>query len=278
MTDARGRNEGAIDLSYKPPKSMKKLTSVDDEAVEAGLEWDALSANPDVDVWAVRIPAGLKPADLAGLKIKLPSSSSVGITGTFKTGDCSYRLQGIDGEDVLGGEEMENLSCLVPKKGDGGALYTIPRPLKRLILTREDPVPTPPLSAPPSQPIRRPQPLDRLKHAFAPIGSQPISPPSSMMEVDDQPMENESPKKKQKKISSIKVEASESKKSKSKGKSKDKEPQAANEAMDLDEVAEPSQTKKPKKKPSRPDIKTDGTEPTPGVKKEKKKRKAAGGV
>jgi hypothetical protein len=38
---------------------MKKLTSVDDEAVEAGLEWDTLSANPDVDVWAVRIPAGV---------------------------------------------------------------------------------------------------------------------------------------------------------------------------------------------------------------------------
>ncbi|CAE6434372.1 unnamed protein product [Rhizoctonia solani] len=276
MSDARGRNEGAIDLSYKPPKSMKKLTSVDDEAIGAGFEWDVLNTNPDIDVWAVRIPAGLKPSDLAGLKIKLPSSSA-GITGTFKKGDSSYKLQGANGEDMLGGEEMENLSCLVPKRGDGGALYTIPRPLKRLILTQEDPIPTPPLSAPPSQPARRPQPLDRLKHAFAPIGSEPVSPPPSMMEVDDQLAESELPKKKQKKNYSTRAEADEVKRSKSKAKSKDKESQPPEEVMDIDGVAELLPTKKSKKKSSRADIKTEGTEPIPEVKKEKKKRKATEG-
>ncbi|CAE6411476.1 unnamed protein product [Rhizoctonia solani] len=275
MSNIQGRNEGAVDLSYKPPKSMKKLTSVDDEAIDAGFEWGALNSNPDIDVWAVRIPAGLKPADLAGLKIKLPSGGS-SVTGTFKKGDNSYKLQSLDGEDAFGGEEMQNLSCLVPKRGDGGALHTVPRPLKHLVLTREDPTPTPPLSAPPSQPTRRPQPLDRLKHTFAPIGSEPVSPPSSAMDVD-RLNENESPKKKQKKNSSIKAEADGAKKSKSKGKPKDKESQPLEEVMDVDDAVEASPTKKTKKKSSRTDLKTDTTVAASSVKKEKKKRKAGEG-
>ena len=38
---------------------MKKLTSVDDEAIDAGFGWGALDSNPDIDIWAVRIPAGV---------------------------------------------------------------------------------------------------------------------------------------------------------------------------------------------------------------------------
>lgn len=187
---------------------------------------------------------------------------------------------------------MQNLSCLVPKEGDGGALYTseycaeeyggpyarthimlVPKPLKHLILTREAPIPTPPLSAPPSQPSRRPQPLDRLKHAFAPIGSEPVSPPSSTMDID-QPAEVESPKKKQKRVSSTKTEVDGTKKNKGKGKPKDKKPQPVEEAMEVDDVVEVSQAKKPKKKASRADVNGDVSEAAPKVKKEKKKRKA----
>ncbi|CAE6441410.1 unnamed protein product [Rhizoctonia solani] len=275
MSEAQGRNEGAVDLSYKPPKSMKKLTLVDDEAIDAGFEWGALDSNPDIDVWAVRIPAGLKPVDLAGLKIKLPSGSSAGVTGNFKKADNSYRLQSVDEENTFGGEEMQNLSCLVPKKEDRGALYAIPRPLKHLILTREDPIPTPPLSAPPSQPVRRPQPLDRLKHTFAPIGSEPVPPPTSTMDVDQH--ETESPKKKKKKNLSTTVEAGDVKKNKSKGKSKDKEPQPAEETMDVDDTVEPSPLKKANKKPSRVGIKVESTKATPSAKKEKKKRQVVKG-
>ncbi|CAE6384788.1 unnamed protein product [Rhizoctonia solani] len=272
MSDVRGKNEGAVDLSYKPPKSMKKLTSVDDEAIDAGFEWGALDSNPDIDVWAIRIPSGLNPSDLAGLTIKLPSGNSTGVTGTFKKGDSSYKLQSLEGEEAFGGEEMQNLSCLVPKRGDGGALYTIPRPLKHLILTREVPIPTPPISAPPPQPVRRPQPLDRLKHAFAPIGSEPISPPSSTMDVE-QPTKTESPKKKQKKNPPTTAETRGAKKGKSKGKPTDKEPQPTEEFMDVDDAVEPLPIKKAKKKPSRADVKTEATEAAPSAKKEKKKRK-----
>ncbi|KAJ1310527.1 hypothetical protein OPQ81_007257 [Rhizoctonia solani] len=276
MSNTQGRNEGAVDLSYKPPKSMKKLTSVDEEAMNSGFEWNTLDSNPDIDVWAVRIPSGLKASDLAGLKIKLPSGSSTGIKGTFKKGDSHYKLQSVDGEDTFGGDEMQNLSCLVPKKESGGALYILPRPLKRLILTQEDPVPTPPTSVPQSQPARRQQPLDRLKHAFAPIGSEPVSPLSSTMDVD-QPAEIGTPKKKQKKNSSTKAEADEAKKGKSNGKSKDKEPQPIEEAMDMDDVAQVSPVKKPKKKSSRANVNADTTEAASGLKKEKKKRKSADG-
>ncbi|CAE6434648.1 unnamed protein product [Rhizoctonia solani] len=274
MSDARGKNEGAVDLSYKPPKSMKKLASLDEGATDAGFEWDTLNSNLDIDVWAIRIPAGLKPADLAGLKIKLPSSGSADVTGTFKKGDSNYRLQSVDEDDTFGGEEMQNLSCLVPKEGDGGALYTIPRPFKRLILAREDPTPTSPLSAPSSEPTRRPQPFDRLKHAFAPIGSEPVSPPPSAINAD-QPAEIESPKKKHKKNASIKVEAEGAKKNKNKGKPKDKEPQPEEEAMDVDDITEVLPIKKSKKKSNRTDVQADATDTTLSVKKEKKKRKAA---
>ncbi|KAG8764230.1 hypothetical protein FRC11_011246 [Ceratobasidium sp. 423] len=276
MSDAQGRNEGAVDLSYKPPKFMKKLASVDDEATDAGFEWDTLNSNPNIDVWAIRIPAGLKSTDLAGLKIKLPSSGSADVTGTLKKGDNKYKLQSVDGEDTFGGEEMQNLSCLVPKKGDGGALYPMPRPFKRLILAREDPTPIPPLSVPSSQPTRRPQPLDRLKHVFAPIGSEPVSPPSSAMGVD-QPAETESPKKKRKKDSSAQAEVEGAKKSKNKGKSKDKELQPVEGPMEVDDVVGVSPTKKSKKKSSRADTQTDTTNTTPSIKKEKRKRKAAEG-
>ncbi|CUA72168.1 hypothetical protein RSOLAG22IIIB_00831 [Rhizoctonia solani] len=266
MSDARGRNEGAVDLSYKPPKFMKKLTSVDDEAIDAGFEWDALDSNPNIDVWAVRIPAGLKPTDLAGLKIKLSAESSTGVTGTFKKGDSSYRLQSVDGEDIFGGEEMQNLSCLVPKKGDEGALYAAPKPIKRLILTREDPIPIPPPSAPLSQPTRRPQPLDRLKHMFAPIGSEPVSPPSSTMDVD-QFAKTEPPKKKKKQDTM--TEAEEPKKNSNKAKSKDKQPQPTEEVMDVDDAVEPSPIKKAKKKSTRTHVKAEG-----GEAKKERKRKA----
>ncbi|ELU43790.1 DNA-directed RNA polymerase I subunit RPA34.5 domain-containing protein [Rhizoctonia solani AG-1 IA] len=258
MPDTQARNEGTIDLSYKPPKSMKKLTSVDDQAMEAGFEWDALDADPDIDVWAVRIPAGVS-------LLTCPSK---------RGGNSSYKLQSAEEEGALGGEEMESLNCLVPKRGDGGALYSVPRPLKRLILTREVPIPIPPLSTLSFQPARRPQPLDRLKHTFAPIGSEPVSPPSSMMEIDA-PAEAESPKKKQKRTS-IKTEVVEAKNSKGKGKSKDEKPQLAGEVMDIDGDAEPLPPKKSKKKSSRVNIKAEATGPAPEVKTEKKKRRAAG--
>lgn len=38
---------------------MKKLTSVDDEAIGAGFDWNELDSNPDIDVWAIRIPSGV---------------------------------------------------------------------------------------------------------------------------------------------------------------------------------------------------------------------------
>lgn len=38
---------------------MKKITSIDEESALAGFEWDSLENNPDVDIWAVRIPAGV---------------------------------------------------------------------------------------------------------------------------------------------------------------------------------------------------------------------------
>ncbi|KAF8610756.1 hypothetical protein BDV93DRAFT_517854 [Ceratobasidium sp. AG-I] len=286
MADVRGRNEGAEpDLSYQPPKSMKKVTSIDEESTSAGFEWESLDENPDVDIWAVRIPAGFKASDLTGLKIKLPTNGTGNVSGTLKKGNISFNLRTVGGEDTSGGgEEMQNLRCMAPKESESGSLYQVPKPIKHFILTPQDPIPTPTSAlAPPAQPPRRPQPIARLKHTFTPIGAAPLSAPSSSrtmdvgQEVDT--AETESPKKKHKKKASGGEVVAVIPDKKGKGKVKEgasaPEVNATEEAMEVDNVVEAKPTKKPKKK----DAAATGPEPQEEgaiAKKEKKKRKAAG--
>ncbi|QRW00837.1 DNA-directed RNA polymerase I subunit A34 [Ceratobasidium sp. AG-Ba] len=272
MSDGRGRNEGAVDLSYKAPVGFKKLTSADDESVEAGFEWDNINDNPDLDVWAIRVPAGLKAADLAGLKLKLPSNTSQNVTGKLKKDGVNYVLHTVGGNDTLGaGEEMQNMRCLVPKAGEDGALYNIPRPLKHLVLTQQEPIPTPSAAPSAAAPTRRPQPIDRLKHSFVPIGSLPSSPPKS---TSPKPMEiDESPKKKRKKQAP--AEEVEGATPKSKSKSETKATDRGDETMEVDgvEPVTPANPKKTKKK-SATAAATQTQDVEASVKKEKKKRKA----
>ncbi|QRV86788.1 DNA-directed RNA polymerase I subunit A34 [Ceratobasidium sp. AG-Ba] len=272
MSDSRGRNEGAVELSYKAPVGFKKLTSADDESVEAGFEWDNINDNPDLDVWAIRVPAGLKAADLAGLKLKLPSNTSQNVTGKLKKDGVNYVLHTVGGNDTLGaGEEMQNMRCLVPKAGEDGALYNIPRPLKHLVLTQQEPIPAPSAAPSAPAPARRPQPIDRLKHSFAPIGSLPSSPPKSTL---PKPMEvDESPKKKLK--NQAPAEEVEGATPKTKSKSKTKAMDREDETMEVDEAepVTPANPKKTKKK-SAAAAATQTQDVEASVKKEKKKRKA----
>ncbi|KAG8704412.1 hypothetical protein FRC08_002248 [Ceratobasidium sp. 394] len=272
MADGRGRNEGAVDLSYQPPGEFKKLRSTDDEAVESGFEWSNINDNPDLDIWAVRVPANFKASDLAGVKIKLPSNTTGDVTGKLKKGGTNFVLHTVGGNDTFGaGEEMQNIRCMVPKAGENGALYVVPRPIKHLVLTQQEPIPAPTVApAPPAQPTRRPQPVDRLKHSFAPIGALPPSPPRSSsskpMEIDPAPAEV--PKKKRKKQAvAVEVEA-ETPKGKSKAKKADKAT-TPDKSMEIDDAV-PVVQKKSKKS---------GTvaEPPvePSVKKEKKRKAAS---
>ncbi|KAB5595215.1 hypothetical protein CTheo_1293 [Ceratobasidium theobromae] len=273
--EENGKNEGVTDLSYKPPRSMKKVTLVDEGSTLVGFEWDHINSNPDIDLWAVRIPAGFSSADLAGLKVKLPTNNTEDITGILKKGSANFSLKTIGGTDSLG-EEMQNLHCLVPKRGDAGALYTGEYSFDHL-----DPVPTPTVPPPP-QPSQRPQPMERLKHTFSPIGAAPLSPPSSTAMEIDQPAETGSPKKKHKKqaekLEAVKPESSAKGKAKVKGKSKDKDKaandtQATGEIINTD-VVEASHTKQPRKKPSGITVEVELTQVEKSTKKSKKKRKS----
>ncbi|KAG9099998.1 hypothetical protein FRC06_004637 [Ceratobasidium sp. 370] len=275
MSNGRGKNEGAVDLSYKPPGEFKKIKSTDGGAVESGFEWSNINNNPDLDIWAVRVPANFKASDLAGLKIKLPSSATDDVTGRLKKEGANFVLHTVGGNDTLGaGEEMQNMRCMVPKAGNDGALYIIPRPLKYLVLTQQEPIPTPTMApAPPAHPARRPQPVGRLKHSFAPIGTLPPSPPRSSspkpMEVDATPAE--SPKKKRKKQAAAMEVKVETPKGKPKAKTADKiKATAAGETMEIDDAV-PIVHKKGKKSGTV----AESQDAESSVKKEKKKRKAA---
>ncbi|KAG8694229.1 hypothetical protein FRC09_009983, partial [Ceratobasidium sp. 395] len=125
MSSGRGRNEGAVDLSYKPPGGFKQINSTDEEAVESGFEWSNINNNPDLDIWAIRIPASLKASDLAGLKIQLPQGGAGDILGKLKKDGANFTLQTVGGDGASGaGEEMQNMRCMVPKASEDGALYT----------------------------------------------------------------------------------------------------------------------------------------------------------
>ncbi|KAG8765856.1 hypothetical protein FRC12_007246 [Ceratobasidium sp. 428] len=281
MSSGRGRNEGAVDLSYKPPGGFKQIKSTDEEAVESGFEWSNINNNPDLDIWAIRIPAGLKASDLAGLKIQLPQGGAGDITGKLKKDGANFTLQTVGGDSASGaGEEMQNMRCMVPKASEDGELYTTTKPLKHLILVQQDPIPAPTAApAQPAQPLRRQQPTDRLKHSFAPIGASPLSPPRSsspkLMEVDTAPAEP-TKKKRKKQVAAVEVKM-ETPKSKSKAKATDEVKAATSvkeEAMEIDGVA--SAVPKKSRKKSMTATEAQSQEAEPSVKKEKKKRKAAG--
>jgi hypothetical protein len=115
---------------------------VDEEATAAGFEWDSINDNPDIDVWVVRIPTGVRPnssrclpiihltgtqldpSDLAGLKIKLPSTGADDVTGTLKKSGFNFTLRTVGGEGTFGaGEEMQSMQCILPKESEDGTLY-----------------------------------------------------------------------------------------------------------------------------------------------------------
>ncbi|KAG8746130.1 hypothetical protein FRC10_005996 [Ceratobasidium sp. 414] len=277
MTNGRGRNEGAVDLSYKPPGEFKKIKSADNEAIESGFEWSNINDNPDLDIWVVRVPVNFKVSDLTGLKIKLPSSTTGDVTGKLKKDGTNFALHTAGGDDTFGaGEEMQNMRCMVPKAGKDGALHIIPRPLKHLILTQQEPIPTA-TAAPalPAQPTRRTQPVDRLKHSFTPIGTLPPSPPRPSspkpMDVDAAPADS-SKKKRKKRATAMEVEV-EIPKGISKVKTAEKIKAAADETMEIDDAIPTVHKKGKKKSGTVAESQSQGAELS--VKKEKKKRKAA---
>ncbi|KAG8833259.1 hypothetical protein FRC17_011034 [Serendipita sp. 399] len=117
-----GEESNPASSIYKPPEGFKLISASSDYGV---FDWDTLDRNPNLEIWAVRIPAGLKPKHLNNMSFPLPSRMPPGggelariTTGKNQT---QYSISSVSSS--TGGEELKSVSCLLPKASKDGKLY-----------------------------------------------------------------------------------------------------------------------------------------------------------
>ncbi|GAA6026966.1 hypothetical protein JCM8097_006001 [Rhodosporidiobolus ruineniae] len=137
---------------YTPPSGLKavKVSAANDE-----LDWDAINGDKDLELWAVRVPAGLRAKHLDGLTLTLPSDKAVtdplqpvGHISTKKGGDYAAYLSSVggpssnkrrrDGEEAEeseapGAGELKSLVPLLPRKSKDNKLFQAPRPISHTL-------------------------------------------------------------------------------------------------------------------------------------------------
>ncbi|KAI5898992.1 uncharacterized protein SCHCODRAFT_02603914 [Schizophyllum commune H4-8] len=164
--------------------------AIDNASVSVGeFDWDAVNADPDNEVWLIRIPEGVKPKHLEGAVMSassLSKSSRTSKVGSLWRKHTTYDIwslaetddaENADPEEAastpVGGEELRALSCLLPRRKRKGDLYLAPKPIARhLVLSAREVQPTAPQSAIPLQnPPRQSYPEEMLTHKFMPYGS-----------------------------------------------------------------------------------------------------------
>ncbi|KAG8927635.1 hypothetical protein FRC01_007142 [Tulasnella sp. 417] len=194
---------------WKPPRGYAKV-NVDSSEQGKIFDYDTIKNDPNLEIWVMRMPLTIKPKHLENLAIQMPanpSTSSAQSIGVIDRKDKHYDIHLLPSQsDALPpsgdhsatetsglGEaaELRSLSVLLPRSKSNSLvldhqLYTGP-------------------------PAPRPQPLDKLVHAFRPIGSlaappqpplrQPQAFPMDVTERQDGPddVADERPKKKRRK-------------------------------------------------------------------------------
>ncbi|KAF4604333.1 hypothetical protein EYR40_001512 [Pleurotus pulmonarius] len=202
--DGHGKNEGSsADGAYQPPPNAILL---DHESVDFGeFDWDAVESNENCELWLLRIPDSIKPKYLENLSVELPQTTKrTTKVGVLERKLANYDIWAIgdseeaDADSPVVGEEIRNLSCLLPRKSKGGKLFSAPKPITRRLVFSAQPA-TPSASSPTSNtpilfqnPPRHSYPKELLKHRFMPFGSQAISdgiPPEIHSPGDEEAME-----------------------------------------------------------------------------------------
>ncbi|EEB94822.1 hypothetical protein MPER_06303 [Moniliophthora perniciosa FA553] len=172
-------------------------------------DWDAFKYNEDLEFCLIR-GAGImsvysmntfglqvKLIHLEGVPIELSRSSKSTKVGTInkKNLNCDIWNMGDDASDQLvGGEEMKHISCILPRRTKKGELRLAPRPIARhLVVSAQAVTPSTPEDGEgiPMQlknPPRHSYPKELLTHRFVPYGSllseKPDAEDSSSMIVD----------------------------------------------------------------------------------------------
>ncbi|CAL1703230.1 unnamed protein product [Somion occarium] len=193
-----GRNEGSnTDWEYKPPPGAVLV----DHSVDAGeFDYDSLKGQEDhLEMWIIRVPDAVKPKYLQNVSIDVPSGSTTAKVGSLERKHASYDTWclGEDTNDNVGGEEVKNLSVLVPRARKGGKLYAAPKlPTRHFVFSGRPALPTPepssesPSDSSPTSTFRNPPrptyPKGVLKHRFMPYGSlSSAAGTEEQMDVDD---------------------------------------------------------------------------------------------
>ncbi|GAA5874295.1 hypothetical protein JCM3774_000933 [Rhodotorula dairenensis] len=149
-------------LKYSPPEGFKQVKA---QNVASGIDWDQIKEDGDLELWTVRVPAGVKPKHLDGLTLTLPEgdlADPVQPVGTFTAKKAEYNVylgsvpvsadtassskrrrdEPAAGDDeVASGQgaagELQTLVPLLPRKSQGNKLFQAPRPVARtLTITR----------------------------------------------------------------------------------------------------------------------------------------------
>ncbi|CDZ97227.1 nad-specific glutamate dehydrogenase [Phaffia rhodozyma] len=191
-------------LNYAPPRKMRPVKISE---ASSQFDYDRLLANPNLELWAIRIPDSIKSRHLSGLTINLSSSVNKEPTGSLSTKTADYVVQGAS---ALGGtaEELASLKVLLPSKSKE-AYVVAPRPIKKslvlaplasssLITTSHHSTTIQPASVGPSTLYTprvvppRVQPTEKLKFRNKPSGYgtelalQPEVSPSALVTVGDE--------------------------------------------------------------------------------------------
>ncbi|TBU26084.1 DNA-directed RNA polymerase I subunit RPA34.5-domain-containing protein [Dichomitus squalens] len=193
-TDKNANEDEDASLAYKPPDGYVLMKH---NIEDTDFDWDVINNDDNLELWVVRVPDGLKAKHLENVKIELPSSSNTTRLGTIDRKSTAYDVWALgDAEaDVVGGDELQAVSCLLPRRKKGGKLYQAPHPIsRRLVISARPSLPTPPASPPESSPVVHQNPPrhrhspELLKHRFAPLGSLGlVDDPAAPMDTEPAP-------------------------------------------------------------------------------------------
>ncbi|KIK96680.1 hypothetical protein PAXRUDRAFT_825703 [Paxillus rubicundulus Ve08.2h10] len=187
ITADHGKNEGDDPhWAYEPPVGAVLL----DHNVESKpFEWDAIKDDEDTELWLIRVPDSIKAKHLEGLEIDPPSSSRTARVGSLTRKAATYDVWSVGDDDteVVGGEELRGLSCLIPRTKKGGKLCMAPKTISRhIVISAQPTVPTVPEHQPVvhQNPPRPSYPKAVLKHRFLPYGARCGQSQSENLPVD----------------------------------------------------------------------------------------------
>ncbi|KAK1225538.1 hypothetical protein PQX77_011519 [Marasmius sp. AFHP31] len=193
--------------AYAPPSTFKLVKDVHDSE---DWDWEAINENKGLELWLIRVPEGVQPKHLKDISIQLPSSSA----SSSKVGEISRKRGNYDiheyRDDAINhsklGEEIKNMTCVLPTRNKKGEMRLAPRPIaRRLVVSAQEVTATPPEETDPTlerqNPKRFSYPKDLLKHKFMPYGSRShLQSPSEDVDMDvEVPQTQEKEKDKSKK-------------------------------------------------------------------------------